>query len=127
MNIQGYKKIDNGKRKKLKKKITAIVLIGIIVIVALSLIGILAGDSQGYIERVSILEENHMLNQKVAELETKSATLEARVRELEEYISMIAPSEQEQPYDIRYENGLYYYNEESQSDNPDSPRDNVEN
>ena len=125
MNIQFYKKTDVGKRKKIKKRVSGLIIIGIVIIVALWIIGIFASNSEEYKERVSILEENHMLKQKTAELETRTATLEARIAELEAYISGIPQSEETagQSDDIRYDNGLYYYNEETPTENPDSPRD----
>ena len=125
MNIQFYKKTDVGKRKKMKKRVSGFIIIGIVIIAALWVIGIFAWNSEEYKERVAILEENHMLKQKTAELETKSASLEARIAELEAYISGIPQSEEsaEQSDDIRYDNGLYYYNEETPTENPDSPRD----
>ena len=78
MNIQIYKKANTGKRKKLKKQITGLIIIGIVFISALWIIGIFAGDSDEYNERVSILEENHILRQKLTIL-----TLNRQVKELE--------------------------------------------
>ena len=125
MNIQIYKKTDIGKRKKLKKQISGIIIIGIVFITALWIIGVFASNSEEYRTRVSILEENHMLKQKVAELETSNAGLEARLAELETYISGLPQSSDSsvQSEELQYENGLYYYNEETPSENPDSPRD----
>jgi hypothetical protein len=125
MNIQFYNKTDIGKRKKLKKQISGIIIIGIVFIAALWIIGIFAGNSEEYRSRVSILEENHMLKQRVTELETSNAGLEARLAELEAYVSGLPQSSDTstQSEKLHYENGLYYYNEETQSENPDSPRD----
>ena len=122
MNIQIYKKANTGKRKKLKKQITGLIIIGIVLISALWIIGIFAGDSDEYNERVSILEENHMLRQKLTELETENAGLKTRIAELEAYVSG-GLEISDQTGEIQSENGLYYNNEETQPENPDSPRD----
>ena len=124
MNTQVFKKANKVKREKLKKKFTGLMIVAVIIIIALSAIGILAGDSEGFLQRSAILEENHMLKQRVSELETEAAALQTRISELESYIAQ--PPEQTETTDqtdgLNYQNGMYYYNEETPTEKPDSPR-----
>lgn len=112
MDIQGYGKIQNGRRRKLKRRITGIIIAAVIVIIAVWIIGVLAQNSAEYQQRVSILEENHSLNEEAAELrqqvedlQTYVETLQGQVSERDAYIASIptdapaetAPAQSEEP------------------------------
>lgn len=97
MSIQNYGKVEKGRYKKLKKRITALITAAIILIIGISIVGVLAGDSEDYMYRSEILRENHELKEKVRQLEEKVSELEGTVSEKDSYIASLpteAPTEE---------------------------------
>ncbi len=96
MAIQNYGRINEGRRKKLKKRIAGIVIIAIIVIAALFTIGILAGNTPEYKNRVSILEQNHALVEENEQLRAQLAAVQQQLDESSAYIASL-PTETPAP------------------------------
>ncbi len=108
MQINGYGKVQQNRYRKLKRRLTGLIIILIVAIITVALVGIFASDSKIYQDRITILEENHALKEQaeslqaqVDELEKKVSELEGTVAERDEYISSIpttaptAPAEDE--------------------------------
>lgn len=87
MAAQNYGTVQSGRYRKLKKRIIGIIIIAVIVIIAVGLIGVLAGNSAEYQKRVSILEENHRLKEENAQLQQQIADYEIYVNTLQGQVS----------------------------------------
>lgn len=98
MGINNYGKIEQGRRKKLKRRITAVVIIAAAVVVLAGIIGILAGDTEGYRTSVASIQENHELKARVAELEEQVGELQKQIADRDEYIASI-PTAAPTPYE----------------------------
>lgn len=118
MGIQNYGKVEKGRYKKLKKRITGIVIIALIAVVGAGVIGVLVSDGEGYQQYVSVIEENHTLKERVAELEAQVAELQGTVAEKDEYIASI-PTIAPTPY----EPGESEMPAATQDSNLESPRE----
>lgn len=97
MGIRSYGKIEQFKTKKIKKRIKALCVAAVIVTACAAAIGVLVGDSEEYIHRSTILQENHDLKERVMELETQLEELQNELAKKDEYIAAIpteAPSEE---------------------------------
>lgn len=89
MAIQNYGRVNEGRRKKLKKRITGIIIIAVIIIAVLFIIGILAGNTPEYKTRVSVLEQNHALSEENEQLRAQIAELQRQLDENNAYISSL--------------------------------------
>lgn len=89
MGINNYGKIEQGRRKKLKRRITAIVIIAVALLVCVGIIGVLAGDTEGYRTSVASIRENHELREQIADLEEQIGELQQQIADRDEYINAI--------------------------------------
>lgn len=77
MNTQKYVSFKRGSHKRLKRRITAVVVAAIVALAALFVIGKLTANSEQYREKVTLIEENRALREQVAELSARVAELES--------------------------------------------------
>ncbi len=106
MQINGYGKVQQNRYRKLKRRLTGLIIILIVAIITVALVGIFASDSKIYQDRITILEENHALKEQaeslqaqVDELEKKVGELEGTVAEKDEYIASIPTTSPTEPAD----------------------------
>jgi cell division protein FtsB len=123
MAIQSYGRIKEGRYRKLKKRITGLIIIAVIIIVAFGIIGVLAGNSAEYQERVSILQENHQLREENEELKAQIEALQGQVDEKDAYIASIPEPEPEQEQETEENTEESNDEEQAEDDNPASPRE----
>lgn len=97
MGIENYGKIEQGRHKKLRRRITAVIIAVIAVIVFAGVIGILAGDTEGYRESVASIKENHELKARIAELEEQVGELQSQLAERDDFIASM-PTVAPTPY-----------------------------
>ena len=100
MNTQEYIGFNGGRRRRLKRRIIGIIITILIILAAAFVIGKLTEDSAEYQLRASLIEENRVLREQVAELTSRIDELEGTVSRQEEYIASIptkAPEETEMP------------------------------
>ena len=90
MGIENYGRIEQGRHKRLRRRITAAVIAVIVLTAAVGIIGVLAGDTEGYRQSVASIKENHELKARVAELEAQVGELQAQLAERDEFIASIA-------------------------------------
>lgn len=97
MGIQNYGKIEQGRHKKLKRRIIGIIIAVIAVCVIAGIIGVLAGDNEGYQNSTQMLKENRELKERVAELEQEVGDLQSQLADRDNYIASI-PTVAPTPY-----------------------------
>lgn len=97
MGIQNYGKIEQGRHKKLKRRIIGIIIAVIAVCVIAGIIGVLAGDNEGYQNSTQMLKENRELKERVAELEQEVGDLQSQLADRDSYIASI-PTVAPTPY-----------------------------
>lgn len=97
MGIQNYGKIEQGRHKKLKHRIIGIIIAAIAVCVIAGIIGVLAGDNEGYQNSTQMLKENHELKERVAELEQQVGDLQSQLDDRDSYIASM-PTVAPTPY-----------------------------
>lgn len=89
MAINDFGKIQEGRRKRLKKRITWLIAAAVIILAAAAIIGVLTSKGEGYTERVTLLEENHKLKEQISALEEQVTALQGQVTEKDAYIASI--------------------------------------
>ena len=83
MQINGYGKVQQNRYKKLKRRLTGLIIILITAIITVALVGIFASDSQTFRDRVTVLEENHALREQTEELQSQVEALKQQIENLE--------------------------------------------
>ena len=104
MNMQNYGSMQGKKTRRTGRKIVGGIIILVILLAGLYILGVLTSNGPEYQIRTSMLEENHMLKEQVAELEEQIEDLEKEIESLKAY----SDTEDDEP---------------DQSDNPSTPRD----
>ena len=104
MNMQNYGSMQGEKMRRTRRKIVGATIILVILLAGIYILGILTSDGPQYQMRTSMLEENHMLKEQVAELEEQIKDLEKE----NEILKANSDKENDEP---------------DQSDNPSTPRD----
>lgn len=97
MGINNYGKIEQGRRKKLKRRVITAVVIAAALVVCVGIIGVLAGNTEGYQNSSAILKENHELKARIAELEEQVGELQMQIADRDEYIDSL-PQASPTPY-----------------------------
>lgn len=126
MALERYGKIQDGRRRKQRRRITGIVIIAVIFFAAMWIIGALAGNSAEFQERSAILRENHALKEENAALQAQIAELQGQVAEKDKYIASIPAEEPttEEPNaeEAPQEDGIYEETPEAAEDELTDPR-----
>lgn len=71
---------DSSRNRRKRRRITGVVVIAVILVTGLAVLGILTSDGPEYQMRLSTIEENHALKEKVAELEDEVADLKKELK-----------------------------------------------
>lgn len=79
MNISNFNNTQNGKARLRRHRFTGLVIIALIILAAAYIIGILTTDQPEYRMRATAIEENHILKERIAELEAENADLKAQL------------------------------------------------
>ncbi len=82
MNISNYNGTQNGRSRLKKRRITGLFIIAGIVLLGAYIIGILTSDEPQYRMRATVIEENHVLKEQIAELESEIEDLKAELRNM---------------------------------------------
>ena len=98
MGLENYGKIEKGRHKKIRRRITGGIIAAVLLIICVGIIGLLAGNNEGYRRSVSSIEENHELKARIAELEEQVGELQAQIAERDELIAAI-PTPAPTPYE----------------------------
>ena len=69
MNISDFGNTQSGKSRLKKRRLTGLIVIAVIILLGAYLIGILTTDRPEYQMRATAIEENHILKERIAELE----------------------------------------------------------
>ncbi len=80
MDIQNYATFQGSTNRKRRRRIIGCIVIAAIVLCGLFVLGTLTSDGPEYQERQSIIEENHALKERVAELEDEIQALEKKLK-----------------------------------------------
>lgn len=96
MSIHNFGKIEGGRLRKLKKRITGLIIAFIIIIAAAAAIGILTSNGEEYQQRATLLEENHSLREQIQDLQAQVTDLQGQLDEKDSYIASI-PTEAPTP------------------------------
>ena len=77
MNTQKYVTYKRDRHAALRRRIRIVLFVAAAVLLALFVIGKVAGDSDKYRESVTLIEENRALREEIDSLNTRIAELEA--------------------------------------------------
>lgn len=102
MNTQKYVSYKRDRRAAIKRRIKIAVIAAAAVLLALFVIGKVAGDSDKYRESVMLIEENRALREQIASLNERIAELEAAAAAVpqEELPAEDQPAEEAAPDDV---------------------------
>ncbi len=89
MNTNNYGKLGRGRRLKLKRRITGLIIAALIICVAAFIIGKLTENSAEYQLRASLVEENRVLREQVTDLQAQIDGLKNELSEKNAYIESI--------------------------------------
>lgn len=79
MNISDFGNTQSGKSRLKKRRITGLIVIAVIILLGAYLIGILTTDRPEYQMRATAIEENHILKERIAELEAENEELKEQL------------------------------------------------
>lgn len=85
--MQSYGNTQSRKHRKVRRAVTGIVIIILIVLAAAFAIGIIASDGDDYNKHVTAIEENHLLRARITELEEEIDALKAELEAREGNVS----------------------------------------
>ncbi len=71
---------DSTKSRRKRRRITGVIVIAVILVTGLAVLGVLTSDGPEYQMRLSTIEENHALKEKIAELEDEVADLKKELK-----------------------------------------------
>lgn len=91
MKIESYGNTQSKKHRRLKRRLTGVLIIILIVLTGAFIIGAITTNGPAQQSRMSILDENHALKAEIQELNEKIADLE---KQLEESKSAQVPTDE---------------------------------
>lgn len=79
MGIQIFGSYESKKQKRIKRSVSGIVIVALIVLAGAYVIGILTADNDAYRLREDVIAQNHELKQEIAELSDEVKKLKAEL------------------------------------------------
>ena len=87
MNVEYYGNTKTQRDRLLRRRITGIVSIIVVILIGAGIIGVLTDSGAGYQERLSAIEENHRLRAENEELKEENERLNSMLDDKDNYIN----------------------------------------